>query len=71
MVENRTELQDVKTISYKNKVYLLREDVARIFLEFGETEETDIRNRCNQFAKNILKCIKVIGKANVDTIPDL
>ena len=35
----------MRTIIYKNQVYLLQSDVALLLREFGGVEEPDVRNR--------------------------
>lgn len=38
-----------------NKVYLLLDDVAEFLRDLGSTEETDVRNRLEEAADNVMK----------------
>jgi hypothetical protein len=42
-----------RTIRLSDKIYMRLEDVSHLIRTLGETEETDVRNRCNQLADNI------------------
>lgn len=55
----KDEIINVKTITYKGKVYILKEDVVRTIVEFGVSEATDVRNRAEVLACNIerLSCL--------------
>jgi hypothetical protein len=43
----------MRTIKYKDVIYLRKEDVISLILEFGGAEETDVRNRCKDLANNL------------------
>lgn len=57
-MENETLLK-VKMIRYKGNKYILVEDVADLIKYFGSTEETDVRNRADELANNVLN-MKII-----------
>lgn len=50
----------IRTITVKGVAYIRCDDVEQMFREFGESEETDTRERCEQVARLIRK-----EKANV------
>lgn len=54
-----TEIICVNTITVPGKgVYIHRDDVARLIADFGSTEATDVRDRCDELSRNILNQIK-------------
>lgn len=46
---------NIRFIKNNNKIYLLAEDVASFIKEIASTEETDVRNRLNEAASNLMK----------------
>jgi len=42
-----------RTIRLGAGVYMRLEDVAHLIRSVGETEETDVRNRCEELARNV------------------
>lgn len=55
----KNEIINLKTITYKGKIYILKEDVVRTIVEFGVTEVTDVRHRAEVLACKIeqLSCL--------------
>ena len=56
-----------RTIRMGGKIYMRLEDVAYLIRSIGKTEETDVRNRCNEFAANVEdmygdKCLPITEK---------
>jgi hypothetical protein len=43
----------VRTITVKGNTYIRVEDVANLLMDFGATEETDVRNRLRELAQQI------------------
>lgn len=46
---------DIRFVKANGTVYLLAEDVANYIRNIASGEETDVRNRMNEAANNILK----------------
>ncbi len=46
---------DIRTIRYKEVVYLRLEDITALLSDYAATEETDSRNRMEELIKNIEK----------------
>ncbi len=48
------DVKNVRFITYDLTQYLRVEDVAELLLEFGSTEETDVRTRIEALASSLL-----------------
>jgi hypothetical protein len=44
-----------RTIRVGGKIFVNVEDIAFVIRAFGESEETDVRNRCNELADNFIR----------------
>jgi hypothetical protein len=47
--------QNMRYVKTKDAVYFRAEDVAALLRELGATEETDVRNRLEEAARNVEK----------------
>lgn len=49
------EIRQIRIVRSNGAVYLRAEDVANFIVDMGSQEETDVRNRLKEGARNILK----------------
>jgi hypothetical protein len=47
--------QNIRFVVVKGNTYLRAEDVAEYIVECGSSEETDVRNRLKEAARNIVE----------------
>lgn len=50
-----TDIKQIRIVRSNGAVYLRAEDVATLIEDMGSGEETDVRNRLKEGARNILK----------------
>lgn len=49
---------DIRFVTVKGNTYLLKEDVANIIREVAGSEETDVNERFDQLARNLMSIVK-------------
>ena len=62
MSANKPELCPIRTVVKGDTIYIHQNDVAELIRGMAGSEETDVRNRFNQLAANLMNLQPIAGR---------